>query len=251
MASLSIFQPYVDKENADSVGARPKARGSSVTGLGGKVFQGTTPSLTTPRKALRDVNQDLSLSVTGQGARLQQKPKGLGPQQDLFKKPVLQLGESLQSANKPNKIQIDSHKKQKSSIKPHVDRKEKSTVKKPDPLPDIERMYIYDDKEDIQPLKDIDFSGVISKLINWRPPCLFGSRPAESEGESDTEEIDYAIDIIPPPDIDQFEEEERVLEDIPYIDVDLPSLSESFDLELGSLELHNSSTPISLSPTKS
>ena len=34
MTSLSVFQPYVDKENADAVGARPKIRGNSVSGLG-------------------------------------------------------------------------------------------------------------------------------------------------------------------------------------------------------------------------
>ena len=48
---------------------------------------------------------------------------------------------------------------------------------------------------------------------------------------------------------DEFEEEiPPEFEDLPYIDVELPSLSDSFDLELGSLELHNSSTPLSLSP---
>ena len=51
---------------------------------------------------------------------------------------------------------------------------------------------------------------------------------------------------------DVFEDEKLFdFEDLPYIDVEipeLPSLSDSFDLELGSLELHNSSTPVWLSP---
>ena len=61
--------------------------------------------------------------------------------------------------------------------------------------------------EDNHPLKEIDFSGVIHKLINWRPPCLFGSRPPASDSEeSETEEekwekIDRAIDMMQPQNI--------------------------------------------------
>lgn len=43
-------------------------------------------------------------------------------------------------------LQIDSQRKQKSTVKPLVDRQEKATVKKPDHLPDIENMHIYDEK---------------------------------------------------------------------------------------------------------
>ena len=51
--------------------------------------------------------------------------------------------------------------------------------------------------EDEKPLKEIDFSGVISKLINWRPPCLFGSLPADSDEESDTEIDSNTISLAP------------------------------------------------------
>ena len=70
------------------------------------MFQSNTSSLVTPRKALRDVNQGLSLSVNGQGIKPQQKPIGLAPQQELFKKPLSQPPDTLQSASKSNRNQV-------------------------------------------------------------------------------------------------------------------------------------------------
>ena len=71
---------------------------------GGKIFQGNTPVVPASRKALGDVKQNLALSVNGQGTRLTQKPQGLCPQQQLFKKP-LQPRETPQSVKRP-KIQV-------------------------------------------------------------------------------------------------------------------------------------------------
>lgn len=62
--------------------------------------------MVTPRKALRDVNQGPQLSVNGKGLKLQQKPSGFAPKQELFKKPLIQPVDSLQSVNKSNKIQV-------------------------------------------------------------------------------------------------------------------------------------------------
>ncbi|OWF49493.1 uncharacterized protein LOC110451710 [Mizuhopecten yessoensis] len=174
MASMT-FMPYVDKENAGSLGIHPgKGQQRASSGLGGgKVFGSSAQKkLVTPRRALGDVsNRGLSLNSNSQGLK-QQKPA--------FKPPSSQQkkGLKLQGNKQSNVLQTKTVTKEKAvPIEPHYD--------------EIEHMHIPkkiedDDFEDIWP-KSERISTYISQLISWRPPCPFSHLP-ESGDETDEEE---------------------------------------------------------------
>lgn len=59
--------------------------------------------------------------------------------------------------------------------------------------------------EDLKPKTDKALIGVVERIRNWRPPCLFGmGRPDSDVDDSDDEsspstEKDNIADLLPPP----------------------------------------------------
>ncbi|XP_033757042.1 uncharacterized protein LOC117339508 [Pecten maximus] len=249
MASMT-FMPYVDKENAGSLGIHSgKGQQRASSGLGvGKVFGSSSQNqLVTPRRALGDVsNRGLSLNTNSQSLK-QQKPA--------FKQPAPQQKKGLKiQGNKPNNnTQSKSLTKEKPvPIEPHYE--------------EIEHMHIPteiedDDFEDIWP-KSERISTYISQLISWRPPCLFSHLP-DSGDETDEEEerkkrmdnLDTILQNMPEPpssvcDLPELGDEDLHVpepensvpfpSDVELFEISLP-LDDSIDIlpNVGQLQMHD------------
>ncbi|XP_045188505.2 uncharacterized protein LOC123546366 [Mercenaria mercenaria] len=210
-------------------------------------------SLTTPRSALRTINDDQS-SIRAMKSTQARKPGTATPKNNLFKKP----GIPLQTLSTKNQLHIhtDPEPKQKTRTK------EKVITKAPEPLPEKEYLKIFDPAEDLKPKTDKALIGVVERIRNWRPPCLFGvGRPDSDIDDSDDEDrdskpgMDNIADLLPPPE-DPFGDDELAnLSEvhIPTIDIEdlpIPYLDDSIDIEpnMGTLEIWETSTPASLSP---
>ncbi|KAL3863720.1 hypothetical protein ACJMK2_005463 [Sinanodonta woodiana] len=252
MTSLSVFQPYIDKENTNSLVAHPKARNQS-TGLGGKVYHNAKQkSLVTPRKALGDVNRDLQADVSqsekGKGLQLQSlKSQQPQPSKNLqFRQP---LNTASSSAKKTESIKKSKSTSASTASKILL----KPVLKKAPETEEIEKLYIYkdnlddDDYEDIMPKKD-RISTFLKKFQAWGP-CLFGPAPdseteEETEDEFDKKTMDEIISKMPPPTLEPFSPTrseisfEELLDN--YEDIPIPPLDDSINLipNLGSLEIN-------------
>lgn len=187
MASLA-FQPFVDKENAGSIGVRPN-KGQAGGGLGGlgKVFNKGN-DLVTPRRALGDVGN----KTANKGPSLQPMQKPSIPLQNkgLQMKSVNIQPLSNRSAN-IQKPTVNESLKKKVVCSSKVPVKVEPVNCKISEIEDIEHMHIpeteEDDFEDIWP-KSERISTYIKKLVNWRPPCIFGDLPDSEEEDSEESE---------------------------------------------------------------
>ncbi|XP_060588424.1 uncharacterized protein LOC132743864 isoform X2 [Ruditapes philippinarum] len=208
-------------------------------------------SLTTPRSALRTINEDQSTLRATKSAHAS-KPGNVAPVNKLFLKP----SGPLQTISTKNQMRIHTDPEPKLKVKT----KEKVITKPPGPLPEKEILNVFNPEEDCKPKMDKALIGVVERIRNWRPPCLFGVGKPDSDFEdSDDEDRDRSpkIDVadLPPPDDSLCDEELVNLSDliIPSIDIEdlpLPYLDDSLDIEpnMGTLEIWETSTPASFSP---
>ncbi|KAL5017169.1 hypothetical protein ScPMuIL_006758 [Solemya velum] len=196
----SIFQVFVDKENAGPLGKHPKGKISSTHEQMGKTFQ--SQSLTTPRKALGDVNRDLQANPNTPASQHKQflKSKHTDTSNLTFKKPLLQTRGQMLSTKSSNvqDFKLGQAKKHKSSLA-EVSQQIPILM----PTEDRENMYIYKDSEDnfedILPKKD-RISTYIDKVLNWRPPCLVGRIESDDEDEDERRQrIIQSLDNMPLP----------------------------------------------------
>ncbi|XP_060075514.1 uncharacterized protein LOC132555177 [Ylistrum balloti] len=245
MASMT-FMPYVDKENAGSLGIHPgKGQQRTTSGLGGsKVFGSSSKQLVTPRKALGD--------VSNRGLSLNSNSKNLKQQKPAFKPPASQQRKGLKvQGNKQSSITHPKTVTKAAPTEPHYDEIEHIHIPK-----EIED----DDFEDIWP-KSERISSYISQLISWRPPCLFSHLP-DSGDETDEEEerkkrmenLDNVLENMPKPlstvcDLPELDEEDLWVPE-PVDSVSFPSsvdlceislpLDDSLDIlpNVGQLRIH-------------
>lgn len=194
MASLA-FQPFVDKENAGSIGVRPN-KGQTGGGLG-KVFNKGN-AFATPRRALGDVgNKTID---NGTSHKQIQKPSVI---------PLQNKGLQMKSSNVQPLSSRSGNVMQKPTVNENIKKKVLCSTKvttKPEPIShrkpdveDIEYMHIpneeEDDFEDIWP-KSERISTYIKKLVTWRPPCLFGDLPESDDDEDEeTEERERIVEL--------------------------------------------------------
>lgn len=186
MASLA-FQPFVDKENAGSIGARPN-KGQTGGGLG-KVFNKGN-AFATPRRALGDVgNKTID---NGTSHKQIQKPTVIPLQNKGLQMKSSNIQPlSSRSGNVMQKPTVNENIKKKVLCSTKVTTKPESISHRKSDVEDIEYMHIpneeEDDFEDIWP-KSERISTYIKKLVNWRPPCLFGDLPVSEDEDEETEE---------------------------------------------------------------
>lgn len=205
-------------------------------------------SLTTPRSALRTINDDQT-SINARKSVQPGKPGVRAPIEKLLK----QSSGPLETIGTKNKLYIHTDPEPKVKAKA----KERVITKAPEPLPEREVLNVFNPAEDLKPKTEKALIGVVERIRNWRPPCLFGMGRPDIDDDSDDENKeppkDNMADLFPPP--KDFTEDTGNLSDlhIPSVDIEdlpLPYLDDSIDIEpnMGTLEIWNTSTPASLSP---
>ncbi|KAH3707996.1 uncharacterized protein LOC127856892 [Dreissena polymorpha] len=212
-------------------------------------------SLTTPRSALRTLNE-ANIPI-----QKMQPQKAMSAPSNSFKNVAKQQFKPLGSApdcSKPGlKIHVDpAPVKTKSKVKEKVIVVEQ--------LPEIEKLFICNPEDEIRPRVDERAESMLRKLTRWGMPCLYGRQELDSSmSDDESDETEHGCKL---GDIDEFDrfmandlatipEIEEIplppLDEIPGIeDLPLPFLDDSIDIEpnMGTLEVWDSSTPLTLSP---
>ncbi|XP_076439427.1 uncharacterized protein LOC143278934 [Babylonia areolata] len=268
MASVQ-FQIHTDKENASSSSTKTGAGG--IQGSKAKVFQAHK----TPRRALGSVNEANRVGGRMQGSH--DLKSGISVQPAALKQKNFVTHNDSKLKGEPDKENVKSRQQEeKGSVRVLKAKQQQTSVSYC--LPDIEYMPPpsppRDEDEDILPMRKRP-STYVHKLLNWRPPCFFGtvvdSEEEEEEVVKDRQQMMDELDKLPLPndhdiflpaslhlsyeklDVDSIQLPSMEDVPLPYIDEDqdcspealLPSLDDSLGLvpHLGSLEILGKSLP--------